>query len=880
MTGPVPEWVTAVPSHPGVHPASDPFAWSRPFTAQQLLEIGAQLLEQFLRRVAQALLGVVPGGMAAFDALVAWVQGLPGQIVAGINDLAGIDLSNWENFLASLNDGRGIDLPLTHHVITNIQSFFGNINLAAPSFDPIGAARDFVRTIVQPFIDIFGQIRAALLGPLPIGQLTDRRESMLLEGGFDAPETIVEGSGFTHDGADGVPGSSPLGCAVVECDGDDHSMSSELVRVAPGWRLQVSARLKWVDLVADPGAVTVALQPWADESTPVGSPVTMVSAGAASGTSGGTNGWGSAAFVSATPYEVPESGVQFVTVIPMVSASAASGTVKFDDVSLTATQKIPQHFTVNLVEDLNSLLNWIRTVVEAPLAALGITPSGNLLADIFDLSDELEWLQGVATNAANAAVQALNDIATLASNLLLNPVAVIGNLAGAIIDGVGNTINHLLNLLFGAFTRSVPQGDVTVNEVAEAAVTVADTAVNTAASTETLSTYFYTPREIPAWVGYLTDDVAFQHTLIDGTSTPSLGQLVLIPVRVQQDRTYSAIKLGFDGNSMTTLRIGLYAMDHETGDLTKVLDLGNRKSDLNLAYDMQTFPLSEPIGVQAGEVYYIGVLQTGGTAAPMHRWSSTNNWVTGLYPRWIGNIASGSYSSLPGSVSAANISSGTKYWGALGDPTAAVAPGTKTFSDTFNRADGPAGANWVTRAGSGLYIVSNAAVGGEPASLLDLETEGYASYVSRLETLSQRVRVTIKPNSIPTTGNYTFYTNVALRGNGLGAAVFAQFYRNVNADITRVYIRTASSYSDMIAPNGGTSRGWTESLPSLSGTFDFVAQGNTYRVYQGATQVLEWVDTGNVFPVTSTFTEVGLGGNRQFVGDAGLMIDSWSAADI
>jgi len=164
--------------------------------------------------------------------------------------------------------------------------------------------------------------------------------------------------------------------------------------------------------------------------------------------------------------------------------------------------------------------------------------------------------------------------------------------------------------------------------------------------------------------------------------------------------------------------------------------------------------------------------------------------------------------------------------------------------------------------------------------LLDLETEGYASYVSRLETLSQRVRVTIKPNSIPTTGNYTFYTNVALRGNGLGAAVFAQFYRNVNADITRVYIRTASSYSDMIAPNGGTSRGWTESLPSLSGTFDFVAQGNTYRVYQGATQVLEWVDTGNVFPVTSTFTEVGLGGNRQFVGDAGLMIDSWSAADI
>ncbi len=327
--------------------------------------------------------------------------------INGVKALTGIDLSSWEALLDSLREQFNLDVADAMRVVTNLKTFFANaVDLSEIDFDPQQAARDFVRFIVQPLLRVIDQIKAALLGPVPIGLLTDQLDTLVLEGGFEAPETIAEGSGWVHDEMDG-------GCAMVECDGTDHQMSSSFIRVAPGWQLELSARWHWQGLTAAPESLRIELQPWADESTPVGAPIVLLSAGSASGSSGGWQ-----AMTAPSLYSVPATGVRFVTLVPRVTDNATAGTVRLKDVKLVAVQRIPQNFTVDLPEDLASLFNWIGSLVDQLLARLGITPTGGLLDRIFDLADELALIQETAEDAVSTIGELLSDLVSNPQNVI------------------------------------------------------------------------------------------------------------------------------------------------------------------------------------------------------------------------------------------------------------------------------------------------------------------------------------------------------------------------------------------------------------------------------------------------------------------------------
>ncbi|WAA19741.1 minor tail protein [Mycobacterium phage Shweta] len=486
----MPDWASNIPSAP-IHQTRPGSEITRPFTAQQLHELGGQLVEQFLKQVVLALAGIfVPGKLgAAFDQLKDWADDLGDRIISDINDSAGIDLSSWDAFVASLDDGKGIDLPFVVAFIAGAQQFFDGIDFTDPDFDPSDAAQHFVRTVVQPFLNIVSRIVPALLGPLPIGLLTDEKLTLLLEGGFDDPVTIVEGSGWTHDATDGA--TTPLGCAVVECDGQWHIMSTEPQPVSPGWVLKAGAQVKYENVEAEPesNAVRIELVPY-NGDTP-GVAVWLASDESPSGTHDwdDLNAWGT--------YTVPSSGVTHVAVQAVVSDEAAGGRVKFDNVYLQATQKIPQGFTKDLPEDLASLLNFVRTWVESALSALGITPSGNLLDDIFDLSDEIEWIRDRAQEGAQDAAEALTNLATLANNLLHNPGAVLGQIgqdlvenleddladAGDAIADVFDDIRDTWRDIFNAITGR----NETTSSRDEAAAQVAELAATTAANAALLA---------------------------------------------------------------------------------------------------------------------------------------------------------------------------------------------------------------------------------------------------------------------------------------------------------------------------------------------------------------------------------------------------------
>ena len=394
-----------------------------------LVDLVFEAAQERIKEVIEALIGFeVPNPDDLIDEVRSWASSIPAEIVADIYEKTGIDFSSFPNFLFSLDDGKGIDLTAISRILHALQG----IDLTKP-----GAV----------LAAILSSIRKG--GLVPLGWISDRSQNMIYEGGFDGPETISEDSGFTHDDTDGVPGSHPLGCALVECDGELHLMATaELIEVGPGWSLEISHAARWQDLVTtgpDTWPIRVELVPFhkpenSDIFTAVGGPVRVTGVESPTGTSAGWQG----AFMG--PWTVPGDGsVTHIGLRPQVTEDALSGVVKIDNVKVAAVQKLPQRYTLDLPEDLLSLWNGLGSLVDQLLTRLGIPPVGSLLDKIFDLSDELEWIQSRAQSAHD-------DLNTLILNLLTNPGAVLGQLGMGKVTGLLDfqaTQNQIRDILAG-----------------------------------------------------------------------------------------------------------------------------------------------------------------------------------------------------------------------------------------------------------------------------------------------------------------------------------------------------------------------------------------------------------------------------------------------
>lgn len=389
----------------------------------------------------------------------------------------------------------------------------------------------------------------------------------------------------------------------------------------------------------------------------------------------------------------------------------------------------------------------------------------------------------------------------------------------------------------------------------ESGIDSAQTSATTAQSaTEALSGYFNTPRSVPSWMGAQADDVAFDVDKIDGTTAPTIGQVVLIPVKVVQDRIYDAIKFGIAATAMTNCYVGLYATDLTTGDLTKVLDLGDCKAQLDTTYNQQTIDIPDPAGVQRGEVYYIGVLQVGGTAAAMHRSSLTTNFTTGLYPRFRGNVyATGGQTSLPSSITSANVNSGVRFWGALGTAADPVTPGLVFLSDSFNRAS--LGSAWTVRSGS-VVLSSN-------KPIKSGFSDGVATHNTRLTSQSQKVGCTL-----PAIGQDNM---IFLRGNGSGPRV--AMYAFDTSGTKKISIVT---FSGAYSSSSFTTRATVTASGGLAGNWTFEAIGSVYTAYKDGVLVTQWSDSGGAFSYGSSNTEVGIAP----AGGSANALDDWFAQDL
>lgn len=101
MTSGVPDWAVNIPSAP-VHP-QESTELNRPFTAQQLIEFGEQLIEQFIRRVVLAVVGTFIPGEPSFDQLQEWAHSIPiiGDIIEIVQDFLSGNLFGRDGFILS-----------------------------------------------------------------------------------------------------------------------------------------------------------------------------------------------------------------------------------------------------------------------------------------------------------------------------------------------------------------------------------------------------------------------------------------------------------------------------------------------------------------------------------------------------------------------------------------------------------------------------------------------------------------------------------------------------------------------------------------------------------------------------------------------------------
>lgn len=462
MTDPLPDWLKQTPNLESLHNLPNvPWGGYNPQNVPlpslpDLFEFVGKFLEKFLEQVVMAVVGFFIPGVSSFEQLQEWAQNLGAQITSFIYNTAGINLASWDDFVASLADGKGIDLPLLKAALDGLSAIFGGLDLTdLPT--PAEVWQQVINTIMLPLNLLLGPgspLNAAkLFGWIPhidLGSIGHFTPNLLTEWDFAAAITIDPNTGYTWDG---LNGRTNPGCASVLPDGEDYVLVGQKIPVSEGQELEIGTYAYHAGVGAGANPISLELLTFgsagsttADSTEPI---ATRVSAATDS------TDW--TASLSGT-YTVPD-GVTHIAVQLHVTPAALAGVVKFDDVWVKKVQKMPIPFVDQLPEDLQQKAERILGIIDRIFngwANLGqMIDSDNPVESVLDA---ITGLLGIGLNAQSnvssveARVRALESSAStivedfarasassLGSNYTVRNVS--GGGGGSIgLDGRGNGV--------------------------------------------------------------------------------------------------------------------------------------------------------------------------------------------------------------------------------------------------------------------------------------------------------------------------------------------------------------------------------------------------------------------------------------------------------
>lgn len=288
--------------------------------------------------------------------------------------------------------------------------------------------------------NIFGQLSADILGLIPGSAVAEITPNLLTDGDFPDSTSLLGEEVWTWDGSDG---HTHLGCAKVTCNGVDKDLVSDLIPVAQGNILGCSGWAKWSALSAT-NSISLALNCYANTGSQSRPEYSIVATPNIKIDNSGLSGSDWREFAGS--YTVP-AGVDAVRLRVHVSAVATTGTVKWDDLSLTKTQKMPMGLIEGLTGIIGDIWQFFQDIIDAIVATIRRVPFvGGVLADAIEALEDLVGLSHDAKDTATGAQNALDD---LLWNLLNAPAAVLGFIGDTLVPGIANILENIWNGLTG-----------------------------------------------------------------------------------------------------------------------------------------------------------------------------------------------------------------------------------------------------------------------------------------------------------------------------------------------------------------------------------------------------------------------------------------------
>lgn len=745
----------------------------------------------------------------------------------------------------------------------------------------------------------FGQISPTRIPALPWAHLFDGAAELLSDPSFDNPTTFANNLSVAYDSEFGrlKPGS-----ARIECDGTTHIAVSNVIEVSAGETLPVSVHAFYEGVTSAANSVRLEVRGYhVDDDGETRTLVTTSTIDAISPTGesdddpGAVDGWvklEGTYIVPDLPTSVDEIVLEFT-----VTPGATAGTVWLDDASVKKTSDgMPQTWVKNLTADLVSVWNGITGTVQSILTSLGLTPSGNFWDDLFDLSDEIAWIQSKAEEAGE-------DIATLLTNLWTNPAAVIQDIPQNLVNGLttalsnfNTAVNQIGDALIGSVVTPINGAIANVLDFFRNLTNFQDTTTANQVNQQNFQIAAIASGSYrnPAWVcPYPIADVTFPESLMLGhfvtatTGAASAGTAHTHPIPVSFTNTAGPALRGIaPGSSLggyitvttTTVKdtIGAHLSKDTSDPIDNVFFEVFRESPdgtltqvgstdistlLTTTPTLFTAPLPAGLITQAGERYVIRVRNAASTAMDVNIKILTKY---DKYPDitfFTGTSAlSNQTSYTPAQAQTARAASSAMPWVMLA--AANVTNDDQTHTDDFNNRS-KLGSLWFLKSNTGSNQIG---ISGNRAAFSGL-TDGSqnALYIRPTGSDKQWVEGTSYENAVAVSG-----ARMGLLLN-CNRDLSQTIYLSWNVNSAKIYSGPWNSLTERASVSSGLNDVfWQFYYDPAAGTYYALKDGNDIG--------LNWSDTGGLMQHGPDFRYGGLRISRQSLFNAGRM-DNWTLRD-
>lgn len=565
MTMGMPEWALEIPSAPVHQEQSNQLV--RPFTAQQLIEFGQELVEQFIKRVVLALAGFFIPGVPSFEQLVAWADNLPNQIAGFIESLNIFAIP--DEVQASINASLD-DLQ---------DALEGNYSGSGPIFLAVQALAEAWLKATDPLnaANLFGRIQLPQFGSgVPIMALTTA-----------TPNELEPFTATSVPTSDGWSYNSTEDAAQVVCDGSLKTLylKSGVIKVEAGQPLNTSFPVKYSGIISGAGqTIRYVLETFTTvDGSGTATPVTV---GAVTNPSGtittpvllGNSSWDIPAGVQSVRPALVVDGVTAGTVFwkntptfkrilagPLSGGLPAAIQDRIDD--LQATWDKFKGSAGGTVDDIQGALDDAGQAIRDAIAnAMGHAGSGHTTANV------LTYLQNIPQGVVSGLESVFDDLQEIFAG---NPVSPT--------ESLPTTVQGWWDMYFGGGPRQV----VTNEQIAE------PTGVPPTDADNTIPWIYLPPELTPAAIGHpwveLTKVGAQTLNRTAATKLTGWTQAGGFPLT----NNINEFKVPFDGLFHIKARVGWAVSPDTYGTLRLDINGNTYRSDRRLTDGMSNLAYNE-----------------------------------------------------------------------------------------------------------------------------------------------------------------------------------------------------------------------------------------------------------------------------------------------